>query len=138
MNIIHHLNNSKNANYPNQSPLNTQCVRYILRIISALRNAPKELRLKLTGLYRCSHRERLKAAAEYVHPHLRKAYPIHHFQATRTRKQTTSDEKRTTSEDPLYYSREYSTNQPFFAKQTQFQKSQICPKDIYNKNLRQI
>ena len=119
---IHRLNNSKNTNYPNQCRMNKYRVRHVLRIISALRNAPKEPRLKLTGLDRCLHRERLKAAAQYVHPHVRKAYPIHHFQATRTRKRQTSDEqpatrtqnqansdeKRTTSTAQLYYSRECS------------------------------
>ena len=104
------LTNSKSPNHQNQCPLNIQCVRHILRIVSALRNAPKEPRLKLTGLHRCSHRERLKAAAQYVHPHVRKAYPINHLQATMTRKRETRDEKRTTSEALRYSSREYSTN----------------------------
>ena len=36
--------------------------------------------------------------------------PIHHLKATWTRKRQTSDEKRTTSEAPLYYSRDCSTN----------------------------
>jgi len=110
MTTIHHLINTKTPNYPNQSPLNTQCLRYILRIISALRNAPKELRLKLTGLARCLHQERPKAVTEYVPWHVRKAYPIHHLQATMTRNRETSDEKRATSTTPLYSSREYSTN----------------------------
>ena len=103
MTTIHCLNNTKTPNYPNRCPLKIQCLRYTLRIISALRNAPKELRLKLNSLYRCLHRERLKAAAQYVPWHIRKAYPIHHLQATRTR-------NRATSTAPLYYSRECSTN----------------------------
>jgi len=107
---IHRLNNSKNTNYPNQCRMNKYRVRHVLRIISALRNAPKEPRLKLTGLERCFALRRLKAAAQYVHPHVRKAYPINHLQATMTRKRETRDEKRTTSEALRYSSREYSTN----------------------------
>jgi len=73
MTPIHHLNNTKTPNYPHQRPLNIQCLRHVLRIVSALRKAPKEIRLKLTGLARCFALRRLKAAAEYVHSHIRKA-----------------------------------------------------------------
>jgi len=103
MTSILHLTNTKALNHPNPRQMNLYCVRYVLRIISALRNAPQELRLKLTGLHRCFALRRLKAAAQYVPWHIRKAYPIHHLQATRTR-------NRATSIAPLYYSREYSTN----------------------------
>jgi len=107
---LHRCNDTKTPNYQNQRRMDKYRVRHDLRIIFTLRNAPKQLRLKLTGLHRCLHRERLKAAAEYVHPHVRKAYPVHHLKATRTRNRTTSVEKRTTSTTPLYSSREYSTN----------------------------